>query len=134
MNKNVKKYYKKVDITFWFIMMSLPIIIFLIRYLGLCFSGSHLTSLVDVETLNGTISSSTYTLFSSTCHSFSVFGMSFISDIFTSLATDLQIDITFVYLFTYMASIVFYHLLLDIIVFVPKFFHSFLRRVDKYDE
>ena len=121
MTKNVKKYYKKVDITFWFIMMSLPILIFLIRYVGLCFSDSS-------------ISSNTYTLFSSTCQSFSVFGMSFISDIFTSLATDLTIDIAFVYLFTYMASIVFYHLLLDIIVFVPKFFHSFLRRVDKYEE
>ena len=134
MNKNVKKYYKKVDITFWFIMMSLPIIIFLIRFVGLCFSGSHLTTLSDVESLNGSISSSTYSLFSFTCQSFSVFGMSFISDIFDSLATSLNIDIAFVYLFTYMASIIFYHLLLDIIVFVPKFFHSFLRRVDKYDE
>ena len=134
MTKNVKKYYKKVDITFWFIIMALPILIFLIRYVGLCFSGSHLTTLSDINSLNSSISSSTYTLFSSTCQSFSVFGMSFISDIFTSLATDLTIDIAFVYLFTYMASIVFYHLLLDIIVFVPKFFHSFLRRVDKYEE
>lgn len=134
MNKTVKKYYKKVDITFWFVMMALPIVIFLIRYVGLCFSGSHLTTLNDINTLNSSISSNTYTLFSSTCQSFSVFGMSFISDIFTSLATDLHIDIAFVYLFTYMASIVFYHLLLDIIVFVPKFFHSFLRRVDKYEE
>ena len=134
MTKNVKKYYKKVDITFWFVMMALPILIFLIRYVGLCFSGSHLTTLSDINSLNSSISSSTYTLFSSTCQSFSVFGMSFISDIFTSLATDLTIDIAFVYLFTYMSSIVFYHLLLDIIVFVPKFFHSFLRRVDKYEE
>ena len=114
--------------------MSLPIIIFLIRYFGLCFSGSHLTTLSDVETLNGSISSGTFTLFRTTCQSFSVFGMSFIRDIFDSLATDLIIDSAFTYLFTYMASIVFYHLLLDIIVFVPKFFHSFLRRVDKYDE
>ena len=129
-----KKFYRKCDIIFWFIMMSLPIIIFLIRFVGLCFSGSHLTTLSDVESLNGSISSSTYSLFSFTCQSFSVFGMSFISDIFDSLATSLNIDIAFVYLFTYMASIIFYHLLLDIIVFVPKFFHSFLRRVDKYDE
>ena len=129
-----KKFYKKVDITFWFIVMALPIIIFLIRFVGLCFSGSHLTVLSDINSLNTSISGSSYSLFSSTCQSFSVFGMSFISDIFTSLATDLQIDIAFVYLFTYMASIVFYHLLLDIIVFVPKFFHSFLRRVDKYEE
>lgn len=129
-----KKFYKKVDITFWFVVMALPIIIFLIRFVGLCFSGSHLTTLSDINNLNSSISSSTYTLFSSTCQSFSVFGMSFISDIFSSLAEDLQIDIAFVYLFTYMASIVFYHLLLDIIVFVPKFFHSFLRRVDKYEE
>jgi len=129
-----KKFYKKVDITFWFIVMGLPIIIFLIRFVGLCFSGSHLTTLSDINTLNSSISSGSYSLFSDICQSFSVFGMSFISDIFTSLATDLQIDIAFVYLFTYMASIVFYHLLLDIIVWVPKFFHSFLRRVDKYDE
>ena len=129
-----KKFYKKVDITFWFIVMGLPIIIFLIRFVGLCFSGSHLTTLSDINTLNSSISSASYSLFSDICQSFSVFGMSFISDIFTSLATDLQIDIAFVYLFTYMASIVFYHLLLDIIVWVPKFFHSFLRRVDKYDE
>lgn len=129
-----KKFYKKVDITFWFIVMALPIIIFLIRFIGLCFSGSHLTVLADINSLNSSISSSTYSLFSSTCQSFSVFGMSFISDIFSSLADDLQIDIAFVYLFTYMASIVFYHLILDIIVFVPKFFHSFLRRVDKYEE
>lgn len=129
-----KKFYRKCDIIFWFIMMSLPIIIFLIRFVGLCFSGSHLTDLNDINTLNLSISSESYSLFSSTCYDFSKFGMSFISDIFTSLATDLTIDIAFVYLFTYMASIVFYHLLLDIIVFVPKFFHSFLRRVDKYDE
>ena len=114
--------------------MSLPIIVFLIRFIGLCSSGSHLTALADIETLNSSISSGSYSLFSSTCEDFSIFGMSFISDIFTSLATDLHIDIAFVYLFTYMASIVFYHLLLDIIVFVPKFFHSFLRRVDKYEE
>lgn len=129
-----KKFYRKCDIVFWFIMMSLPIIIFLIRYVGLCFSGSHLTTLSDVESLNGSISSGTFTLFRTTCQSFSVFGMSFIRDIFDNLATDLIIDSAFTYLFTYMASIVFYHLLLDIIVFVPKFFHSFLRRVDKYDE
>ena len=134
MTKNVKKYYKKVDITFWFIMMALPILIFLIRFVGLCFSGSHLITLSDINTLNSSISVGSYSLFSSICEDFSVFGMSFISDIFTSLATDLSIDIAFVYLFTYMSSIVFYHLLLDIIVFVPKFFHSFLRRVDKYEE
>lgn len=132
--KASKKFYKKVDITFWFIMMSLPIIIFLIRFVGLCFSGSHLTTLSDVNSLNSSISSSAYSLFSSTCYDFSKFGMAFISDIFSSLATSLEIDIAFVYLFTFMASIVFYHLLLDIIVFVPKFFHSFLRRVDKYEE
>lgn len=129
-----KKFYRKVDIIFWFIMMSLPILVFLIRFIGLCFSGSHLTTLSDINTLNSSISSGSYSLFSSTCQGFSVFGMSFISDIFTSLATDLNIDIAFVYLFTYMASIVFYHLILDILLFVPKFFHSFLRRVDKYDE
>lgn len=129
-----KKFYRKCDIIFWFIMMSLPIIVFLIRFIGLCSSGSHLTTLSDVESLNGSISSASFTLFRSTCQSFSVFGMYFIRDIFDSLATDLVIDCAFTYLFTYMASIVFYHLLLDIIVFVPKFFHSFLRRVDKYDE
>ena len=122
-----KKFYRKCDIIFWFAMMALPIIIFLIRFVGLCFSGSHLTTLADIETLNSSISNGSYSLFSSICEDFSIFGMSFISDIFTSLATDLSIDIAFVYLFTYMASIVFYHLLLDIIVFVPKFFHSFLR-------
>lgn len=129
-----KKFYRKCDIIFWFAMMALPIIIFLIRFVGLCFSGSHLTTLSDINTLNSSISSGSYSLFSSICYDFSKFGMSFLSDMFTSLATDLQIDIAYVYLFTYMASIVFYHLLLDIIVFVPKFFHSFLRRVDKYDE
>ena len=134
MTKNVKKYYKKVDITFWFLMMGLPIIVFLIRFIGLCSSGSHLTTLSDIESLNNSISSGSFTLFRSTCQSFSVFGMSFIRNIFDSLARDLIIDSAFIYLFTYMASIVFYHLLLDIIVFVPKFFHSFLRRVDKYEE
>lgn len=129
-----KKFYRKCDIIFWFAIMALPIIIFLIRFVGLCFSGSHLTTLSDINTLNSSISSGSYTLFSSICYDFSKFGMSFLSDMFTSLATDLQIDIAYVYLFTYMASIIFYHLLLDIIVFVPKFFHSFLRRVDKYDE
>ena len=132
--KNSKKFYKKVDITFWFVIMALPFVIFLIRFVGLSFSGSHLTTLNDVNSLNSSISSDSYSLFTSIGQQFSVFGMSFISDIFTSLATDLQIDIAFVYYFTYMASIVFYHLLLDIIVFVPKFFHSFLRRVDKYEE
>ena len=57
-----KKFYRKCDIVFWFIIMSLPIIIFLIRYVGLCFSGSHLTTLSDVESLNGSISSGTFTL------------------------------------------------------------------------
>lgn len=132
--KNSKKFYKKVDITFWFVIMALPFVVFLIRFIGLCSSGSHLTALSDINSLNNSISSGTYSLFTSVGQQFSVFGMSFISDIFTSLATDLQIDIAFVYYFTYMASIVFYHLLLDIIVFVPKFFHSFLRRVDKYEE
>ena len=129
-----KKFYRKCDILFWFIMMSLPIIVFLIRFIGLCSSGSHLTDLNDINSLNSSISSGSYTLFRSTCQNFSVFGMSFIRNIFNSLATDLIIDDAYVYLMSYMSSIVFYHLILDILVFVPKFFHSFLRRVDKYDE
>lgn len=132
--KKTKKFYRKCDIIFWFIMMSLPFIIFLIRFVGLCFSGSHLTDLTDIDTLNTSISSGSYDLFKSIGQDFSIFGMGFMSDMFDSLSISLEIDIAWSYYFTYMASIVFYHVLLDCVTFVPKFFHSFLRKVDEYDE
>ena len=129
-----KKFYRKCDVIFWFVFMGLPILVYLIRLVGI--SITHLNSYSDLSSWFSYINSNNSLLFTTTINDFDTLSIGFIKDLFTDLATELDITniALFGAIFSYMASIVFYHLILDILLFVPKFFHSFLRRVDKYEE
>lgn len=131
-----KKFYRKCDIIFWFVFMGLPIIVYLIRLVGISFN--HINEYNDLVSYVDYISNNNALILGKTIEDFSLFNMDFLTNMFSDLGSNFISNpnalAVFAMLFGFMASIVFYHLILDILLFMPKFFHNFLRRVDKYDE
>lgn len=131
-----KKFYRKCDIIFWFVFMGLPIIVYLIRIVGLSFT--HISEYSDLYTYVEYITNNNAIILAKTIEDFSLFNMNFLTNMFNDLGSNFISNTNacgvFAMLFGFMSSIVFYHLILDIILFMPKFFHNFLRRCDKYDE
>ena len=76
--------------------------------------------------------------FSNVVALFNSFIPTFVINTFSSLFTTLGIStfsgLPLLILVSWFVWVVYLHLLVDILAFIPKFFHKWLRRVDKYDE
>lgn len=125
-----KKFYKKIDIIFWFFMMFLPILIGLITMIG--WSCNY--KLFENQTFNNGMMDS----FGRGILAFGDFIPTFIiltfGNLFNTLGiTSIASNIIIVYA-SWLVWVVYVHLLVDIMAFIPKFFHKWLRKADKYDE
>lgn len=134
---SAKKFYKKVDISVWFFLMLLPIIVGFINAVGFACNGWRL----DESYLNASYYFNFIIQgFGLGASSFAGFIPNFIIDTFGSLFGYIGLvgNLSEVTLITIICSwfvwVVYLHLLVDILSFIPKFFHNFIRKVNKYDE
>lgn len=130
-----KKFYKKIDILFWFFMMFLPIFIGLISVIGYCCNFKLTGSVPSTSSFSADL----LDVFGRSCSGWLYFIPNFIVSTFVNLFTTIGItDITFNTMLSIIVGwfvwVIYLHLLVDVLAFIPKFFHKWLRRVDKYDE
>lgn len=124
-----KKFYKKCDIAFWFFIMFLPILLGLISMISYSCNYKFFSSDPFNNSLIGA--------FNNSILSFEVFIPTFIIQTFTNLFTTIGFNsnvIMLSVLVSWFVWVIYLHLLVDVLAFIPKFFHKWLRRVDKYDE
>lgn len=131
MNSN-KKWYKRIDVCFWFVLTGLPFIFMLVLFIGFCFSGNHITTDTDLLSYFNSFLSSFSSDYSSIVSFFDTLSMDFLNDMFSDLFNLLSVNnyLLLGSIFGYMLSITFYHLLFDFIAWLPKIFGKWLHKFD----
>lgn len=131
MNSN-KKWYKRIDFVFWFVLTGFPFIFLLILFVGFCFSGNHLTDYTDLLSYFNAFISDLSTNYSVIIDFFDKLSMDFLNDMFQNLFNLLGVNnyVILGSIFGYMLSITFYHLLFDFIAWLPKIFSKWLHKFD----
>lgn len=125
-----KKFYRKIDILFWFFIMFLPILIGIITMIGYSCNYKYYTT----ETLNTTMIQTFFNGIESISNFIPTFIINTFDNLFTTIGITSNTTTTIAIMVSWFVWVVYLHLLVDILAFIPKFFHNWLRKVDKYEE
>ena len=123
-----KKINKKFNSIFWSVIYALPLIFLFLTYFGylLVYKETGSTVFIDIDLLNLSLSH--------TLNSFNGFIWDFIFDMFNSLFESLSFDTSglislfVVCLFTWLVQFSFIHILVDVLLFIPRALHNFMER------
>lgn len=129
-----KRWYKRISTCFWFLLASLPLIVTLIHFIGyhFAFNSGIATSgdLIDYQGANG---GNFIILLGLYCDKFSTYCFPFIRTMYVNLFQDLGIPfgppLSLVgTLFGWFTGVYFIELLVDFMVWLPRWFHSILEK------
>lgn len=129
-----KKWGKRFSTIFWWSFAILPLIVALIQFIGyhLTFN-SGITSAAELASYHSNINGDfTYILnyvFIDAEYPFETLQITFIRDMFIDLLENIGVaDFKFAYLFGWMCSVFFYHVIFDVSVWIFRMLHSWLDR------
>lgn len=130
-----RKWYKNIDVLFWFLVMALVFLIPLIHFIGyhLAFNSGISTS-ADLTSYQNNVNSSYFYYLQYYCENlFEKISFGFLNTMFSNLwdligVTDYQL---LGVVFGYMCSVQFMHLCFDFICWLPKLADKYLHRFEE---
>lgn len=123
-----KKWYKRIATCFWFLLASMPIWFTALQCILIYLLHTDSLSFTDIQSFISCIDYSTTLTTNSTI--FSNYTPTFIIDMWTDLFTTIGgiTDNAFALCFAWFTWVYFIHILLDVAIWLPKMFHSWLDR------
>lgn len=123
-----KKWYKRSATLFWLCLSSLPLIVALIQFIG--FNLIHTNSLSYSDLENWYARNDFFNIFNRVCFDFSNFTPSILRTSFTEIFQnfDSEIYIALGDFFGWFTWVFFIHIIVDIVIWLPKMFHSWIDR------
>lgn len=125
-----KRVYKKYATLFWLVMCSLPLIVSLVQFIG--FNFIHTDSLSYSDLQNWYANNNFFSIFQRNCFDFAQYTPSVLKNAFIDIfqSFDNEIYISIGEFFAWFSWVFFIHIIVDIVVWLPKIFHSWLERWD----
>lgn len=128
-----KRWYKRISTCFWFLLASLPFIVALIQFIGyhLTFN-SGITSASDLITYHNDISGSYDNILLKFVNNWRNFIFPFLTTLFDNLFSLLGLTGNVLSImsgcFSWFVCVYFIELLVDFIIWLPRWFHSILEK------
>ena len=124
-----KKWYLRTATIFWFILSTLPLLITLINLIGFYINHYENLTLTEINTLMNTFNFETQ--FTNQCNYFSNFTPTLLNRTYQELFTNFGVAQNYLYIglfFAWFTWVYFIHVVIDIMLWLPKLFHKWLER------
>lgn len=123
-----KKWYKRITTCFWFLLASMPIWLTAIQCILIYLIHTDSLSLTDIQSFISSIDYSNY--LTNNSNLFISYTPTFITNMWTSVFNSIGgiTDNAFALCFSWFTWVYLIHVLLDVAIWLPKMFHSWLDR------